>query len=137
MVIRIELRAVKQGDHMSANGLLLSDDLIFTSRVLGTARDLGSPFRVAKSADALLAIAREQPPAGAIVDLSNPALNIQSLVAELKRLAPAVRVVAYGSHVDTATLKSAREAGCDLVMPRSQFVEELPRSLAAWLSPEK
>jgi DNA-binding NarL/FixJ family response regulator len=122
---------------MSANGLLLSDDLMFTSRILGTARDLGFPFRVAKSADALLAIAREQPPAGAIVDLSNPGLNIQSLVAELKRLSPAVPVIAYGSHVDTATLKAAREAGCDLVMPRSQFVEELPRSLAAWLSPEK
>src|SRR6516164_4783164 len=115
---------------MSANGLLLSDDLIFTSRVLGTARDLALPFRVAKSADALLAIARAQPPAGAIVDLSNPGLNIQVLVAELKRLSPAVRVIAYGSHVDTATLKAAREAGCDLVMPRSQFVEELPRSLA-------
>jgi DNA-binding NarL/FixJ family response regulator len=119
------------------SGLLLSDDLIFTSRVVGTARDLGFAFRSAKSADALLVLAQQQPPSCVIVDLSNPGLNIADFVAELRRLTPAPRIVAYGSHVDTATLKAARVAGCDLVMPRSQFVEELPRSLAAWLNPEK
>jgi hypothetical protein len=43
------------------------------------------------------------------------------------------RVIAYGSHVEAATLHAAREAGCDLVLPRSRFVEELPVSLGAWL----
>jgi hypothetical protein len=44
-------------------------------------------------------------------------------------------VVAYGSHVDTATLRAAREAGCDVVLPRSKFVEELPTALPTWLAP--
>ena len=43
------------------------------------------------------------------------------------------RMVAYGSHVDAAVLRAAREAGCDPVLPRSKFVEELPRALPEWM----
>ena len=43
------------------------------------------------------------------------------------------RVVGYGSHVDAATLHAARVAGCDPVLPRSKFVEELPGALPGWL----
>jgi hypothetical protein len=46
------------------------------------------------------------------------------------------RVVAYGSHVDTATLKAARASGCDPVLPRSKFVEDLPRELPRWFGEE-
>ncbi len=112
--------------------LLLSDDLIFTSRVTGTGTSAGVAVRVAKSPGALLNLARQQQPACVILDLANPGLNIAECVAALKTLDPAPTVVAYGSHVDTATLKAARAAGCDHVMPRSQFVEELPTQLAAW-----
>jgi DNA-binding NarL/FixJ family response regulator len=114
-------------------GLLLSDDLIFTSRVTGTARAIGAEIRVARDWAGLLVLARERTPDGVIVDLSNPGLNIAEFVAALKALDPPPRVVAYGSHVDTATLRAARDAGCDLVMPRSQFVEELPAALPQWL----
>lgn len=116
-------------------GLLLSDDLIFISRVTGTGRDLGFPIRSAKNADGLLALAEKDPPACVIVDLSNPGLQIDQFVATLKQSTPAPTVVAYGSHVDTATLKAARAAGCDSVMPRSQFVEALPRDLPQWMKP--
>jgi hypothetical protein len=51
------------------------------------------------------------------------------------RGAPIPRVVAYGSHVDAQGLAAARAAGCDLVLPRSKFVEELPTALALWLRP--
>ena len=114
--------------------LLLSDDLIFTSRVTGTARDLGLQVTPARSPDALLALARRQPPACVIVDLSNPGLVIGELIAGLCGLPLRPRVVAYGSHVDTATLRAAREAGCDVVLPRSKFVEELPAALPNWLA---
>jgi DNA-binding NarL/FixJ family response regulator len=116
-------------------GLILSDDLIFTSRVTGTGRDLDFAICFAKTPEALLNLARGNSPACVIVDLSNPGLNIGEFVAALKQLSPAPTVVAYGSHVDVATLKAARAAGCDFVMPRSQFVEALPRDLAAWMTP--
>jgi DNA-binding NarL/FixJ family response regulator len=114
------------------NAHLLSDDLIFTSRVTGTGTSVGVAVRVAKSAEALLNLARQQVPACVILDLSNPGLKIVECVTALKALAPPPTVVAYGSHVDTATLNAARAAGCDRVMARSQFVEELPKQLAAW-----
>jgi len=120
----------------SALGLLLSDDMIFTSRIVGTAQALGLTMRVAKDQGSLQALANQDWPGGLVVDLANPGLDIAGLVGWLRTHGlPTPRVVAYGSHVDVATLKRAREAGCDLVLPRSKFVEELPRALPDWLAP--
>jgi CheY-like chemotaxis protein len=115
-------------------GLLLSDDLIFTSRITGTARALGLTLRPARSVDMLHALAGQQTPRCVLVDLSHPGLVITDLIRHLHALgSPAPYVVAYGSHVDTATLRTAREAGCDVVWPRSKFVEELAQSLPEWM----
>lgn len=112
--------------------LLLSDDLIFTSRVAGTGADLGIPVRVAKSPAALKGIASQSTPSCVILDLQAPGLMIADMAAYLKALVPPPTIVAYGSHVDVATLKAAREAGCEHVLPRSQFVQELPTNLRDW-----
>jgi CheY-like chemotaxis protein len=119
---------------MTAQGLLLSDDLIFTSRVTGTAKALGLSVQSARSAAALVELARGAPPRGVLIDLHNPGLDLPALLRDLAAVCPQrPRVIAYGSHVEAATLHAAREAGCDLVLPRSRFVEELPVSLGAWL----
>ena len=116
------------------SGLLLSDDLIFTSRITGTARDLGLEMKQAASVAALKVQCTPQAPSCVIVDLSNPGLMIDELMAWVGRNgAPMPRVIAYGSHVDTETLRKAREAGCDSVLPRSKFVEELPAKLREWI----
>jgi CheY-like chemotaxis protein len=123
---------------MSATGLLLSDDLLFISRIVGTARDLGLRVIAVRTPSELLERARKEAPASVIVDLANPGLKISDLMDTLRESTPsAPRVVAYGSHVDVATLRGAREAGCEVVLPRSKFVEELPTSLKVWLSPKK
>lgn len=115
-------------------GLLLCDDLIFSSRITGTAKTLGLTILPARSVEALLALARENHPSGVIVELANPGLNLTELMQQLRELCtPMPRVVAYGSHVNTAALQAARHAGCDPVLPRSKFVKELPQALAAWL----
>jgi DNA-binding NarL/FixJ family response regulator len=106
---------------------------MFTSRITGTARDLGLAVRPARSADVLLDLARKQPPRCVLIDLANPGLILTDLLRQLGEVCPVMpRVVAYGSHVDTATLKAARAAGCDPVLPRSRFVEDLPRELPHW-----
>ena len=70
-----------------------------------------------------------------ILDLQNPGIDLPALLAELKAACPAMpRVTAYGSHVEAELLRAAREAGCDLVLPRSKFVKELDGQIAAWLS---
>ncbi len=115
------------------SGLLLSDDLIFTSRILATARAHGLAIAAAKTPESLVAKARDAPPTGVILDLHNPTLDVPALLIELKSLG-AMRVIAYGSHVDAERLRAARSAGCDLVLPRSAFVEKLESDLASWLS---
>jgi CheY-like chemotaxis protein len=117
-----------------SQGLLLSDDLIFTSRITGTARDLGLTMGVARAPEALLALARQCPPNCVLLDLHNPGLVVADLLRGLAEACPTMpRVVGYGSHVDAAMLRAAREAGCDPVWPRSKFVEELASALPGWL----
>src|SRR5947209_6059059 len=119
-----------------AIGLLLTDDMIFSSRIMGTAQALGLKMNVVKSVKDLPIQARERKPACVIIDLSHPGLQVRELIRELqKACSPMPRMVAYGSHVDAATLRAAREAGCDVVLPRSKFVESLADQLPAWLGP--
>jgi CheY-like chemotaxis protein len=114
-------------------GLLLSDDLLFRSRITGTAVQLGLTVHTVRTAAELLVQAPQLQPTCVLLDLHNPGLQIAETVAALKAHTPPPTIIAYGSHVDTATLKRAREAGCDRVLPRSQFVAELPDALPGWL----
>jgi CheY-like chemotaxis protein len=113
-------------------GLLLCDDLIFVSRITGTAKAAGLNLRPVKTVGDLGQSARQTPPCCVILDLHTPGLAIDELVRELSALERKPFVVGYGSHVDAAALKKAREAGCDIVWPRSKFVEELTAALPQW-----
>ena len=104
-------------------GLLLCDDLIFTSRITGTAKALGLSVGAARDVAGRVRAARQTPPTCVLLDLQFPGLELVSLLAELRAIGP-MRVVGYGSHVDAATLHAARVAGCDPVLPRSKFVED-------------
>ena len=118
-------------------GLLLSDDFLFISRIQGHARATGLEVKSVRTASALLEQTRAVKPTCVLMDLNLGGLDIGSVVTGLKALEPAPTIVGYGSHVDAATLKRAREAGCDWVFPRSKFVEELPTALAAWFGAAK
>lgn len=110
--------------------LILCDDLMFTSKVTATARAQGIPAGIARTpAEAV----RKGAAAGCvIVDLHLPALDLPALLTDLRAGGWAGRVIGFGSHVDVATLKAARDAGCDQVMPRSQFTKQLEAQLAEW-----
>ncbi len=114
-------------------GLLLSDDLIFASRISGTAQALGMKVRQVRQADRLAELAEQTQARCVIVDLAFPGLDLPGLMRQLGE-AGTPRVVAYGSHVDAESLRAARAAGCAPVLPRSKFVEDLPRELAGWLA---
>ncbi len=116
------------------SALLLCDDLMFASRIMGEARAQGLTVKPARSLDQLLVLARQEAPSCVLLDLSFPGLDLPDLFRQLAEACPSPpRMVAYGSHVDTERLRAARSAGCDPVLPRSKFVEELPRSLPQWL----
>lgn len=115
-------------------GLLLSDDLIFNSRITDTARELGITIIAARSADALIELARKSPPRCVIVDLANPGLDLPALMRALSEAGRPPRVVAYGPHVNADLLHAARTTSCDPVLPRSKFVEDLARELPNWFA---
>jgi predicted metal-dependent hydrolase len=67
-------------------------------------------------------------PALLVFDLNNREVPWENWMAVIKS-APATRripILAFGSHVDSATLEAARSAGADKVVPRSQFSKHLP-----------
>ena len=114
-------------------GLLLCDDLIFVSRVAGTARSLGLNIKAAALRGGLAQPGAQHRPPCVIIDLANPGLDLPALLRQLTEICSTLpRVAAYGSHVDTETLRAARDAGCDPVWPRSKFVEELATALPDW-----
>ncbi len=116
----------------SAHGLLLCDDLIFVSRIVGTARVVGIHLGSVKTMQDLLKHAKQMTPRCMIMDLQTPGLEIENLVQGVSSIEPRPFLVGYGSHVDTGTLKRARDAGCDIVWPRSKFVDELSAALPLW-----
>jgi ActR/RegA family two-component response regulator len=115
--------------------VLVSDDLIFTSRISAPARDQGATVRSVRDVTTAVAVARELSATCVIVDLALAEGRIGDLVGALRELPGPPRVIAYGSHVDTAGLRAATEAGCDVVLPRSKFVEALDDELPRWLAP--
>jgi len=118
-----------------ATGLLLSDDLLFSSRITSTARDHGLQIKPARSAATLVTLAAQECPRCIILDLNYPGLQLGELLASLRQTCSRLpRLIAYGSHVDAAGLRAAREAGCEVVLPRSKFVEELPHAIVDWMS---
>jgi CheY-like chemotaxis protein len=107
-------------------GLLLSRDLIFTTKVTGTARELGHRVLVAGNVALASAMIEQWHPRVVFVDLSAGDLASVPAIIAYRKLAPAgTPFVAFGSHVDTEALAAARSAGCDPVLPRSKFTMEL------------
>lgn len=108
-------------------GLLLSRDLIFTSKVIGTASALGHRVVVAGNVALVSAMLTRWTPVVVFVDLGAGDLVSAASIIAYRGLAPAgTPFLAFGSHVDVEALDAARIAGCDPVMPRSRFTNELP-----------
>ena len=114
---------------MAEDVALVCTDLLFTSKVTGTGKELGRQVRVYPSAKSA-ATAASPDLKIALLDLSNPKNTPPEDIRAWKAALPDGAVlIAYGSHVDVPALQAAREAGCDLVLPRSAFVQRLPQLL--------
>jgi DNA-binding NarL/FixJ family response regulator len=109
--------------------LVLSDDLLDASRVIGEGRAAGLAVLQCRDPGTLM-VALERGPVLAILDLHNPGLDAEALVPAIK--AVGAKAIGYGSHVDAARLRAARKAGCDEVLPRSAFFDGLEARVRAW-----
>ncbi len=111
----------------SSRVVALVRDLIFGSRIKATAAELGVNLLLVRDPARLLI----QPGRRLIVDL-----NLQGAIEAVggwQRINGG-DVVGFVSHVDTATIARAREAGITRVLARSRFVELLPDLLTCLLT---
>ncbi len=115
-------------------GLLLSRDLIFTSKIMGTAQALGHRVTTAGNMALATTLIEQGHPRVVFVDLGAGDLVSPAALASYRKAAgPATRFLAFGSHVDTQALAAAAAAGCDPVLPRSRFSAQLPDLIRLYL----
>ncbi len=98
--------------------IVLCRDLLFASKITGAAKANGVPIKLVRDANELTGIVGRK----LIADL-NQADAIEACAA-WKRGSERT-VVGFVSHVDAPTITRARDAGIDLILPRSQFVATL------------
>ena len=107
----------------------LMDDLFFQMKLAETAKQLGVEVKVAANADALMGLLAGEAKL-VIVDLNARSQPIAT-IEKLRQARKDVRVVGFLSHVQTELAAEARAAGCDEVLPRSSFTQNLAAILSA------
>jgi CheY-like chemotaxis protein len=117
-----------------ANALLLSDDMLWTSKIVETAKALGCAVVAARTVERLEELARAGAPGCVILDLCTRSIDTQDVVARMRAVAPGARFAAFGRHTDEDGLARARAAGCEPVLARSALQARLPDELGRWLS---
>jgi hypothetical protein len=116
-------------------GLLLCRDLIFTTKVKGTAEALGYRILVASDQSLAVSLIEKWNPRVVLVDLTAGDVAAPvALRAYLKLAGPDAWFVAFGPHVEADALVVAKAAGCQVVMPRSKFSAELPDLLRRYFN---
>lgn len=119
---------------LAPTGLLLSRDLFFTSKVTGTARARGHRVLVAGDPTLAASMIEQWRPRAVFVDLTAGEVASPASLLALRTVAGGnTPFIAFGSHVDRDALEAAAGAGCDPVLPRSRFHEELPKLIDRYL----
>src|SRR5919202_1764664 len=106
---------------MNRRAIAAVSDMLFASKIRGTAEQLGVAVSFARSEDGLFDLAKTDVPSLVILDLQETRLDPFALAARLKadEQLRAVPLVAFFSHVETELQRRAREAGFDLILTRS------------------
>jgi len=104
--------------------LALVTDLMFGSRISAEAKAAGAQVQILRKPEQL---------AAAEGDLLLADLNLNGAVEAAARWQQKEgrRVIGFVSHVDSATIAAARDAGLQEIMPRSRFIQILPELLRA------
>ena len=117
------------------------DDLFFAAKIQETARKLNVKVEFVKT-DKDLAARMEQngdgKPSLIIFDLNNANAKPLTLIPKLKtKLKKGTSIIGFLSHVQGDLKQKAHEVGCDMVLPRSAFSQNLPQLLRRHGAPEE
>ncbi len=129
-----ELEPVRAADPSAAPRIFaFIDDLFFLAKIQETARKLNVKVEFVKTDKDILERLKnngEEKPSLIIFDLNNanakPLTTIPKLKKELKK---GTAIIGFLSHLQADLKMKAQEAGCDMVLPRSSFSQNLPSLL--------
>ena len=105
-------------------------DLMFTAKISAAAKHAGCPVKFLQQEEKLIAALAAQSVDIAtlvIVDLNHLTLEPLRLIQRIRESphGAAVRILAYLSHVQVDLKRAAEQAGCNLVLPRSVFSQNI------------
>ena len=114
-------------------------DMLFASKIRGTAQQLNVTVDFARTEVGLFDYAKAETPSLFILDLHETRFDPFALAARLKadEHLRAVPIVAFYSHVATDLERKAREAGVEHALPRSVFTSKLADILTGGNWPRK
>jgi len=120
---------------VAATIVALVDEFFFLAKIHETAKVVGVTVVKVDTTRGSAAIAEAQPQA-IILDLSSRALPAVDWIRTLKAdpATQAIRIVGFISHVQEQLIADARASGCDSVMARSAFTQQLPQILKSLAS---
>ncbi len=129
-----ELEPLPAREDASTRIFAFVDDLFFQTKIQDTARKLNVKVEFVKTEQDILDRVEQngqELPSLVIFDLNNvnakPLTTIPKLRSRLKK--GTTSILGFVSHVQGDLKLKAQEAGCDAVMPRSAFSQNLPQIL--------
>src|ERR1700680_2657631 len=115
------------------------DDLFFQAKIQETARKLNVKVEVVKNEkDMRRRITRngEKKPSLVTFDMNTVNAKPLTLIPKLKSKLKKTSIIGFLSHVQGDLKQKAHEVGCDMVLPRSAFSQNLPQLLRRHGAPE-
>ncbi|HEY6306161.1 MAG TPA: response regulator [Candidatus Angelobacter sp.] len=129
-----ELEPLPQREDAPTRIFALIDDLFFLAKIQEVSRKLNVKVEFIKSEKDIGEKAgpeeAEDKPSLIIVDLNINSVKPLPTIAKLRsKFKKSTSIVGFVSHVQGDLKMKAQEAGCDVVMPRSAFSQNLPNIL--------
>jgi hypothetical protein len=117
------------------------DDLFFLAKIQETARKMNVKVEFVKTDKDLqekMGLNGAEKPALIIFDLNNVGAKPLTLIPKLKaKLKKSTNIIGFVSHVQGDLKMKAQEAGCDMVLPRSAFSQNLAQLLRRHGAPDE
>ena len=108
--------------------LAVVTDLFFSVKLTEAAKRAGLALEFVKDSEEVLAKAKDKPSL-IILDLNFESANPLGLISKLKGSSDTkgISLIGYLSHVQAELKQQAQEAGCDMVLARSAFSQNMPQ----------
>ena len=105
-------------------------DIFFGAKITAAAKRVGVKVDFIQDESKLMQEAQLSP-CVVLMDLNNAGIHPVELIQRLKDSPPdrPVQIIGFLSHVQGELMREAQKAGCDLVLPRSVFSQNLDELL--------